>query len=207
VKDLADDNGINIWSIHIPYGMDIDISVLDDEARKKAIEEISVMIKTVRPLQPEKLVLHPSFEPIPDEERAERLEACIESLPGLMELASKYDMGLTIECLPRTCLGNTSQEILEILHQVPGLKVCCDVNHLLQETPVEFIRAVGSAIETLHISDYDGIDERHWLPGKGIIEWDTLIESLEDAGYKGPWMFESKGSLVEKATTISPPQL
>ena len=199
VKQLTEEAGINVWSMHIPYGRDIDISQIDNVARKIAIDEISTMIKAVRPLKPEKLVLHPSFEPIMDDERAARLEVCIASLPELRDLASKYGMSLTIECLPRTCLGNTSHEILEILHAVPGIGVCADVNHLLQESPDEFINAVGQAIETLHISDYDGIDERHWLPGEGIIDWGKLIESLETTGYDGPWMFESKGSLEEKA--------
>lgn len=199
VKALIEEKNINVWSIHIPYGKDIDISLLDEAARNLAIEEICIMIKAVKPLKPEKLVLHPSFEPIEVDERTQRLQACIASLPELRDLALKHGMGLTIECLPRTCLGNTSQEILDILHAVPGIGVCVDVNHLLQETPVEFINTVGQAIETLHISDYDGIDERHWLPGEGIIEWDKLIESLELAGYDGPWMFESKGTLEEKA--------
>ena len=157
------------------------------------------MIRMVKPLKPEKLVIHPSFEPVPDDEREERMQACIRSLTDLADYAERNNIGLTIECLPRTCLGNTSFEILEILHAVPGIGVCADVNHLLHETPVEFINAVGQAIETLHISDYDGIDERHWLPGEGIIEWEKLIESLERAGYDGPWLFESKGTLEEKA--------
>ncbi len=84
---------------------------------------------------------------------------------------------------------------------MPGLTVCCDVNHLLQETTEAFIDAVGSSIVTLHICDYDGIDERHWLPGKGIINWNKVLESLELAAYDGPFIFESAGTYQEKAAT------
>jgi len=199
VKKMADQEKINIWSIHIPYGRDIDISLIDEKAREKAIEEVKTMMKLATGLKPEKLVIHPSFEPILDEGRAERLEACISSLPGLLKYAEKLDMHLCIEDLPRTCLGNTSWEINQITAQVPGLGVCCDVNHLLQESTEAFIDAVGSQIVTLHICDYDGIDERHWLPGKGIINWNAVIQSLELNGFDGPFMFESAGTLAEKA--------
>lgn len=200
VKSWLDEKNINIWSIHIPYGKSIDISAIDETERALAIQEVTILIKAARELEPEKLVIHPSFEPIPEEERPDRLQACINSLPTLMTVASKNKMELTIEDLPRTCLGNTSKEINYILNQVPGLTVCCDVNHLLQETTEAFIDAVGSKIVTLHICDYDGLDEKHWLPGQGIINWNKVLESLELSGYNGPFMFESAGTFAEKAT-------
>ncbi len=199
VEKWLDAQGINIWSIHIPYGKSIDISLIDETERAMAIQEVSTLIKAAKPLKPEKLVIHPSFEPIPVEEREDRLNACIASLPLIMKIASKYEMHLCIEDLPRTCLGNTSTEINTLLSETPGLGVCCDVNHLLQETTEEFIDAVGSPIVTLHISDYDGLDEKHWLPGKGIINWNNVLHSLELSGYNGPFMFESAGTFQEKA--------
>jgi sugar phosphate isomerase/epimerase len=50
----------------------------------------------------------------------------------------------------------------------------------------------------LHISDYDGVDERHWLPGQGIINWSEVVESLVSIDYGGPFMFESAGGDDEK---------
>lgn len=104
--------------------------------------------------------------------------------------AKTYGVELVIECLPRTCLGNSSEEILWLLEGNENLGVCCDVNHLLKETPEEFIQKVGQRITTLHISDYDGLDERHWAPGEGIIDWNLVIASLLAADYSGPFLFE-----------------
>ncbi|MFC1559117.1 TIM barrel protein, partial [Gemmatimonadota bacterium] len=80
---------------------------------------------------------------------------------------------------------------------------CCDTNHLLQETTEEFIRTVGGEISTLHVAEYDGIDERHWLPGheKGVINWNEVIDSLVKSGYPGPFMFECAGTPAEKMAT------
>jgi sugar phosphate isomerase/epimerase len=44
--------------------------------------------------------------------------------------------------------------------------VCFDTNHLLKESSEDFARAVGPHIVTLHVSDYDGKDERHWMAGE-----------------------------------------
>jgi len=203
LKQLADNHGIDIWSIHIPYGRDIDISLIDQADLEKAIEEVKAMMTLCEYLQPKKLVIHASFEPVPDEERAQRFASSIASLRILTEEAAARGAQLAVECLPRTCLGNTSGEILELLRSVPGLEVCCDTNHLLQETTEEFIRVIGAGVTTLHIADYDGIDERHWLPGheNGVIDWNAVIDSLVKSGYQGPFMFECAGTPAEKMAT------
>lgn len=43
---------------------------------------------------------------------------------------------------------------------------------------------------SLHISDYDFVDERHDLPGCGINQWHALLDLLKDAGYNGPALYE-----------------
>jgi len=195
--------GIDIWSIHIPYGRDIDISLIDRTQREKAIGEIRAMMTLCDQLQPEKLVIHASFEPVPEGEREQRFAMCRESLRILAEEAAKYQAQLVVECLPRTCLGNTGEDILNLIEGIEGLGVCCDTNHLLQETTEEFIQTVGGEISTLHIAEYDGIDERHWLPGheEGVINWHEVIDSLVKSGYSGRFMFECAGTPAEKMAT------
>ena len=124
------------------------------------------------------------------EGRRERLEACRSALFELGERATALGIRLCVECLPRTCLGNTSAEVRELIDGNEAVAVCCDVNHLLQETPQAFIGAVGGRIEAVHISDYDGVDERHWVPGRGVIDWPAVVAALARAGFAGPFMFE-----------------
>ena len=70
------------------------------------------------------------------------------------------------------------------------MRVCCDTNHLLSENLPDFIRRIGNKIVTLHVSDYDGIDEKHWLPGEGILDWQEVLTALSEIGYNGPWLYE-----------------
>jgi sugar phosphate isomerase/epimerase len=50
---------------------------------------------------------------------------------------------------------------------------------------------LGDRLLTLHISDNDGIDERHWLPGQGIINWPGFIRALESSNYAGAFVYET----------------
>lgn len=192
IRQKTEKSGIRVWSIHLPFSRIYDISSVSDTHRVNMIRECSDIIALCEPLDPQKFVIHGSSEPIADSARAERIANCIGSLKILTEEVKKYNARIALECLPRTCLGNTADELVMIVNSVGnGLEICFDSNHLLKEKPEEFAAKAGSLISTVHISDYDGIDERHWLPGVGIINWTNVISELVRAGYKGPFMFEA----------------
>ncbi len=199
VFEAAAEAGVKIWSIHIPYGKQWDISDPFETVRQGVIKQHQKLFETFEILKPNKAIIHPSYEPNPPEEREARLEACRKSLTVLAAEAKTYGVELVIECLPRTCIGNSSEEILWLLEGIENLGVCCDVNHMLKETPEEFIQKVGKGITTLHISDYDGLDEKHWPPGRGIIDWNLVIGSLLSSGYSGPFLLEYGDTPENKA--------
>lgn len=113
-----------------------------------------------------------------------------ENLALLADFAKAEGAVLCIENLPRTCLGNCSDEILKLLALDDSLMACFDTNHLLSEDPADFVRKVGKRIITTHISDTDFINERHWLPGEGRVDWTALIAAMKEIGYTGVWMYE-----------------
>jgi sugar phosphate isomerase/epimerase len=183
--------GLVIWSTHIPYGKKFDLAETDPEKRPEILRNVKEYIDLAMELKVKQIVVHPSTEPIADSVRASRIQACRESLKELSVYCRKKGASLNIECLPRTCLGNTSTEILQILDGIDNIGICFDSNHLLKETPENFVRAVNKRIRMLHISDYDNVNERHWLPGQGIINWNKVISALVEVGYKGSFMYEA----------------
>ena len=191
-KELVEEAGMEIWSVHIPFNWDYDISSPDlvkQEACRKNILFVLDIAKGLGNYQ--KAVLHPSFEPIKKEERTARILSLKKILRSLgPAVIDKYNVRLAIEDLPRTCLGNSSAEMLDLISENEFVDVCLDVNHLLTEKSETFALKLGGRIKTLHISDYDGVDEKHWLPGKGIINWTLLVDALLKNNYKGPFMFE-----------------
>ena len=70
------------------------------------------------------------------------------------------------------------------------------------EFPLDlFIRNAGSRIITTHLSDYDFVDERHWVPGDGKINWREFYTLMEEAGYTGPYLFELGESISGQKLT------
>jgi sugar phosphate isomerase/epimerase len=73
-----------------------------------------------------------------------------------------------------------------------GVGACLDVNHAnLRENPADTVRWLGHRLLTLHISDNDGVDERHWMPGRGVINWLEFLGALEDSAYSGTLVYET----------------
>ena len=108
----------------------------------------------------------------------------------LAEIAYQNGAYICVEDLPRSCLGNTAEDVLSLLAANDKLKVCFDTNHLLKDDNLNFMDKLANKIVTLHVSDYDFINERHWLPGEGKLEWKPIYDALCEIGYKGPWLYE-----------------
>jgi len=191
-KRLADENGIKLWSFHLPFYpfSKIDPSSLDDEIIESTYNLFIELIKKGSKIGIDKYVVHPSIEPIEVSERSGKLKAAADFFSSLADQAYKYGATIAIEDLPRSCLGNSSEEISYLLSANDKLRVCFDTNHLLKENIVDFVRKHGEKIITLHISDYDFKDERHWLCGEGDIDWQELYNTLKEVKYNGVWLYE-----------------
>ncbi|MDR3197751.1 MAG: sugar phosphate isomerase/epimerase [Planctomycetaceae bacterium] len=194
LKKQADTLGLELRSLHVPFAGIWDISVQNEEARIKAVQNTIPFFELKKLLGVHFYNIHPSAEPIKDEERSKRLEQCIKSFKELAQAAKTKGVCIVVENLPRTCLGNTSTEIIKIVDTVgepETVRICFDSNHTLKEKPEEFVTAVGNRIASTHMSDYDGLDEKHWLPYEGIINWNAVVSELIKTGYPGPFAFET----------------
>lgn len=189
---MAADEGVELWSIHLPFSSRLDISHTNNELRAITIYTNRTLIEAAGKAGIKVAVLHPSSEPISDEERPERLRRSREAIIILREVCDRYGMKLAVENLPRTCLCNRADEMVELLLGT-GAGVVFDTNHSLIDENVSFLKTIidsGLPLYSLHISDYDFVDERHLLPGQGQNNWSGIIAELERAGYDGPLMYE-----------------
>ena len=189
----ADAAGIQILSFHLPFSYVMNIATPKEEDRQKVVDTHKELIKNAVNAGISRFVIHPSAEPIPAEERPQWMERVKKSLKELAAYADALGAVLCVEDLPRTCLGNTADEMLELLSVDDRLRVCFDVNHLCLNnggTHQEFIDKLGDKIVTTHMSDYDFVDEKHFFPGVGMINWKALVEGLEQIDYCGPFLYE-----------------
>lgn len=192
VRRLAEKNNVKLWSFHLPFAPfdKIDISSLDDNLRLSTVKALSELIKRGSDIGIDKFIIHPSAEPIPDDIRNERMLRARESLSRLADVCEKCGSVLCVEDLPRTCLGHSISDMQFLTAEDERLKICFDTNHITVEQPQDVIRALGKKIATLHVSDFDFVNERHWLPGEGKIDWSSVVDALAEINYNGVWMYE-----------------
>lgn len=207
VKAEADLTGIGLWSGHLSYGGGTDISITDKVKRRDAIDRLKNQIVLAGTHMGIKyFVLHASFEPIADQERPTRIANAKAAIQELQHAADEIGVTVCVESLPRTCLGNTPEELMELI-QGTNAKICFDVNHYSKGTTEHFIEVASSKIATVHLSDFEFGGECHWLPGQGKIAWGELLHLLEEAGYEGVLMSESLKDHENNDKTITSFQL
>jgi len=194
VKSLLATGKIRATSIHSKFGDQCDYSSLDPEIWNRAVDFGNQAVNTAAELDIPIVVAHTSAEPILPEERSQRFDRAVEGLTLVGQRAKATGRRIALEYLPRTCLGNNLTELLELLQRLDDetFGVCLDVNHLMdryQELP-EVVHGLGSYLITTHISDCDEEDEKHWLPGEGVLDWQGFIQTLGEIGYRGPFTYE-----------------
>ena len=194
IRTFADRYGVTLWSYHLPFApfAEIEISTSRHDVRNATVELYTEIIKKASDAGIDKFVVHPSGEPIAPERREDKMLYSMQSLDKLAEVAHSCGAVIAVEDLPRTCLGNTADEILRLISVNDKLRVCFDTNHLLKynDNNLNFVERLGDKIVTLHVSDYDFEDEKHWLPGEGRVDWNELYSAIVRSGYNGVWMYE-----------------
>lgn len=203
VKKAADNAGINIWSIHMPFGNKIDLSMRSEEARAKTIELHKKVLEYVKLLDPEIILFHPSFYLGLDEREARKLQL----IKSATEL-NKHVKGIGASMVIENMLGyelvlangkrerpllRTVEEAVEVMNRMPDdIYSAIDMNHI--KNPEKLIRALGKRVKTVHVADGTGKAENHAFPcsGEGENNWIEIIAALDETGYSGPFMYESK---------------
>lgn len=193
LKEFSRRYGIKLWSFHLPFsGPDtLDIASTNEELRCRSIELWRMLIQKGAEIGIDKFVAHPSSEPKSEDERREaEIGQAQKSLFELAEIAAGAGAIIAVEDLPRSCLGSTTEEFLRLLEADSRLRICFDTNHLLYDSHQHFFEKTKGKIATVHISDYDFINERHWICGEGKIDWQLILKGLGESGYQGPWLYE-----------------
>lgn len=208
VKRIASETGVEVRSIHLPFYPFAcrDLASLDEQVRKGTVAVHKELLSRASEIGTHIATVHPSIAPLAPEQREEHMKRSRESLAELAEHAAKCGSTLAVENLSSNeALGNCIDDMRAILAVDDRLRLCFDVNHMLKHTHAEYVRALGSHIVNIHVSDYDFVAERHWLPYEGKIDWVELVTLLEEAGYEGPFLYEvpAKNAIRSRPLTFA----
>ena len=193
LKENADKAGMELWSFHLPFCCTINIASLHWEGKYTTQYIHQTLMEKAAAIGIKNFVVHASTEPIKDDEREACMDAAKFSIRYLCDVAESLGGTLCVENLPRSCLAHNAEEMRELIDCDDRARVCFDVNHLNYEFGSDhkrFMELCGDRIHTLHISDYDLGDEKHFFPGMGKINWNELVTLLEQANYSGPFLYE-----------------
>jgi hexosaminidase len=202
IKQSATETGVEIWSIHMPYGKEIDISFVDEARRKKVIAFHQQVLKYVAVLKPKLILFHPSYY-LELHQRELHIEQLVKSVVELNQMVKAAKATMVVENMlgpallvakgdQERPLMRTVEECLAIFRRLPAdVYAAVDLNHIA--APEKLLLALGERVKTLHVADGDGKAERHYFPcdGKGQNDWNAIFKALQQINYKGPFLYES----------------
>ncbi len=100
------------------------------------------------------------------------------------------DAGITI-ALENTRRMDCFEAIMSEVDS-PNLGFCYDSSHerICTEDTGMLLRRYGDRLKVTHLSDNDGLTDKHWLPGEGLIDWGALIDAFPADTYSGCFSLE-----------------
>lgn len=203
-KSLINDikkSGLKVWSVHMPYSNSLDISALDDVKRKNNVQYMKDMMRVAGIFQPQRIVLHPSSGEVSLEDRTRRIENSHAAIGELAAVAKEIGTVLCVENLPRTGLGKNGEEMMRLIEGYDEVGLCFDINHLMYQSHEDYLKSIAKGkIKTVHLSDYNFTNERHLIPGKGLIDNKAVWAGIKENGYDGIMMFECYGEPAQLDT-------
>jgi len=194
------------------------LSLIDEDERKEVIDGLKETIDYSSEGNIKVLTVHPaSFNPsesgyayddIADKyyEPSKAWEISIRLLKELASYASKRDVMLGLENMPRAVLYNNEickvphfgvlkNELLSLLSSInnDNLKITFDVGHANTVCqPCDYIREIVNETVHIHLHDNDGRYDQHAPLGTGIVNLHFFFKVLRDEGY-------SKSIVIERA--------
>jgi sugar phosphate isomerase/epimerase len=115
-------------------------------------------------------------------------EVIIKQLTSCALIARERDLDFAME-LRAGDIVSSVDGLVNIFKQcdVPNMGVVLDTAHIhaTKEYLELAILKFGKYIKLVHLSDNDGTQAYHLMPGKGTIEFDKIIKRLKSIGYSG----------------------
>ena len=210
-KQLIDEGIIHPVSVHLPFygiGLSWDPSTPDEDIRKDVAARFVKLIRSYADQMAPMVTLHGSKEPIPPEERKQRIGQLCKSIEEMLPTAEELNFSINVEFLPRTCIGNCVEELQQVVSNFDPkhVGICLDVNHIMdryRELP-DIIDTLAPRIRSFHLSDYDGVDETHWIPGQGIHDWPELMRHIRAIDHDVVLILETTWQLSHAKRVIDP---
>lgn len=210
-REALERTGVYPHTIHTPMtGTNLASSI--EAIRRDSIARIADAMRYLGEVGGRTAIVHPTGHPTPEEEpyalenRGAVMERSHRSVTELVAVAEETGVRMALENLgsrtrnpyrPLSSMAELRAFIAGFPHEHVGL--CLDTGHACVSglDPAEQARIASERLYALHLQDVDGLEDCHWVPGRGVIDWSAVGEALAAIGFDGAWTMEAMTSSTE----------
>ncbi len=200
-------------TMHAPLTSTVNLAAVEEIGRRLAVYEVAAWLAPFAGLGGDVVVIHLTGNVFNDEaSNAISIDAAVDaarrSLDELYTIADR--LGLRIACENLMSRGTSRplcrvEQLRAFIDPYPAtVGICLDTGHAVVNglNPASEARAAGDRLIATHLQDTDGIEDWHWVPGAGRINWDELVSTLRQIDYKGFWTFELHARDSDPASVV-----
>ena len=203
--------GIQIWSVHAPFGNSYSLSHLDEATRRRAVEYHKYVLERTALAGTSVVVIHPGAN-AREEEIPRMIPLLLDSLEELLPIAERLEVQLGLENMLPHHPGSDFQELRQVVEEMGSkwLGVCFDTGHAHVAAGVkEGMEILEELIITFHLADNDGTRDMHLQPPYGTIPWDEFLSIFRTMDFQSPivvearpWQGDGYGQLRREVTAL-----
>jgi sugar phosphate isomerase/epimerase len=202
LKGWLGETGLTLGSVHAPitasfgagdrWEPTFSTAAADRERRESTVREAEVALRLAAQIPYEVLVVHlgtpTSRESQGDNQRA----AAQRSAEEICAAAAPYGVNVAFEVIPnRLSDAGSLVTLLEQDLEVRHAGICFDFGHAhLQGDVADAIETAAEHIVATHVHDNRGREDEHLVPGRGTIDWDAALITMQKIGYAGTYLME-----------------
>ena len=194
--------GITARAVHSP-SVGWNTGTSDERARRASVRATTDCFHHAAEVGAEIVICHPNSgvsDSFLVEEYGANWARSRESLSILAERARACDVKMAVENMPARGQRRPGVAVAEVIAMVDGLGdhlgICLDVGHsnLSGMSAADEVTEAGERLLALHLQDNDGKGEdQHLLPGRGTVDWDAVLNALDQLDFRGPRTLEVAG--------------
>lgn len=170
---LAKEFGLGVDNIHLPYE-DCNFLWSDKASEREAhANEVIKYLEGCKSSGAEKVVLHTNRNSLSDVDYKNGYK----SFEKIINFAEDIKIKVAVE---NTRKFNYTEFILSEFNS-EYLGFCYDSSHdfIDGESKGEILNKWKNRLFCVHLSDNDGTDDRHWLPKKGIVDFNSIVSTIK----------------------------
>jgi len=201
-RQEAEHAGLDFVDAHAPFAYDLDLCVPIPEVRPYMLAHLKYILQIVGDFGIGTCCVHTINKAYPEYTLEQQRDAICASLDEILPLAEKLDVTICIENLTRP--GTSVEDEIYYIEKYdsPYLGACFDSGHANimekgmtdpecfvydrwpERSPKwekDVLDRMLPYIVNCHLHDNNGFADEHLLPGKGTVDWGTLVPKLLSA--------------------------